>query len=212
MASRTSCEIGTCRARSAATRAASSERRRTLRRRMTSCKYVPSLCQRQSRIPGGSASSALSPDASHSRLQRRRKERQSNPDVRRDEDSDARRVVAAPLLVEERRVPGVADLPLPVDLRVLIGVVGADANVPLLTGVEEEVVEHPGAPRRGRAEELDLGMAAVVDAEGARLLAERRAEELHDRVDALKPIPAAPVIDCRVRGKAGGELVPALLV
>src|SRR5206468_12497825 len=47
---------------------------------------------------------------------------------------------------------------------------------------------------------------------GARLLAERRAEELHDRVDALKPIPAAPVIDCRVRGKAGGELVPALLI
>src|SRR5438093_9537547 len=130
----------------------------------------------------------------------------------RHEYLEAGRVVAAPLLVEERRVSGVADLPLRTDLHVLVGVVGADADVPLLAGVEEEVVEHPAAARRGRAEELDLGMAAVVDAEGARLLAERRAEELHDRVDALKPIPAAPVIDCRVRGKAGGELVPALLV
>src|SRR5436305_1848483 len=73
----------------------------------------------------------------------------SRPAMRRDKNPDARRVVAAPLLVEERRVRGVADLPLPADLHVLVGVVGADADVPLLTGVEEEVVEHPGATRGG---------------------------------------------------------------
>src|SRR2546422_9421217 len=87
----------------------------------------------------------------------------------RDENSDARRVVAAPLLVEERRISGVADLPLPADLHVLVGVVGADADVPLLAGVEKEVVGHPAAARGGRAEELDLGVAAVVDAGRARL-------------------------------------------
>src|SRR5207249_11623730 len=81
----------------------------------------------------------------------------------------------------------------------------------LLTGVEEEVPEHPAAARRRGAQQLDLGMAAVVDADGTRLLAERRAQEVHDRVDALEAVLAAPVVDGRVGGEALGELVPALL-
>src|SRR2546426_9553722 len=97
----------------------------------------------------------------------------------RDETPEARRAVPAPLLVEEPGVSGVADLPLPADLHVLVGIVGADADVPLLALVEEEVVEHPATARRGRAEELDLGMAAVVDAERARLLADRKSTRLN---------------------------------
>src|SRR5205823_5102144 len=101
---------------------------------------------------------------------------------------------------------------LGVDLHVLVGIVRPDADVPLLTGVEEEVPEHPAAARRRGAQQLDLGMAAVVDADGARLLAERRAQEVHNRVDALEAVLAAPVVDGRVGGEALGELVPTFLV
>src|SRR5437870_5354777 len=55
-------------------------------------------------------------------------------------------------------------------------------------------------------------MSAVVDAEHARLLAERCAEELHDRVDALESVAAAPVVDGRVGGEAARKLVPPLLI
>src|SRR5438552_17634989 len=131
--------------------------------------------------------------------------------MRRGEDPDARRVLAAPLLVKQRAVAGVADPPLGADLHVLVGIVRPDADVPLLTGVEEEVPEHPAAARRRGAQQLDLGVAAVVDSDGARLLAERRAQEVHDRVAALESVLAGPVVYGRVGCEPRGELVPAFL-
>src|SRR5690348_17108842 len=90
---------------------------------------------------------------------------------------DARRVLPAPLLVEERCVARVTDLPRAADLHVLVGVVGRDPHVPLLVRVEEVVVEPPAPARGRRPGELDLGMTPVVDGERPGLVSERRAEE-----------------------------------
>src|SRR5262249_8003831 len=128
------------------------------------------------------------------------------------EEAKARRVVAVPLLVEDVGVAGVPDPPRAPDLDVLVPVVGRDANAALARGVEEVVVERPDAARGGLAGQLDLGVMAVMVAEGARLAAERFAQESHDRVDAGEAVRAAAVVDGRVRGEAPRHLVPQLQV
>src|SRR5262245_58424607 len=114
--------------------------------------------------------------------------------------------------MEQRAVADVLELPRSAELDVGVLVVRADADAAVLLGVEHVVVQRPGTACVGVVEQLDLGMVAVVDGYRAARLAERFAEEFHDRVDALKLVLAGAVGNRGVGSERTSELVPLLEV
>src|SRR5207249_1382063 len=130
----------------------------------------------------------------------------------RDDDAEARKIGAAPLLVEEIGVARALDLPPPTQFDVVVVVVGPDPDTALLAGVEEVVVESPAAARRGCPGQLDLRVSPMVYAESPGLPAERLGEEAHDRLHPLEAVAPLAVVDRRIGREAPRELVPQLQV
>src|SRR4029450_4316996 len=112
--------------------------------------------------------------------------------------------------MEQRAVADVLELPRSAELHVGVLVVRADADAAVLLGVEHVVVERPGAARVGVVEQLDLWMMAVGNGHRTACLAERLAEEFHDRVDAAKLVLAGAVRNRGVGSESTSELVPLL--